>query len=214
MMSNTIQDHRHENLAASVNTDLAWTIAAATRDFTIVSELLKKCYDNERRLKYEALITQLQYIDTFRQRVSHLIEVHQQLMDDGDLSCAESFFHLHVFQSMTIELDLLEATSAISRLLFDLNFDSLPFFANTLEIKSILNKTIARLLVVGGDKALLPIPPLSSYEVSVLNSVYTMDSERVVLSWFLESMPHGTWTELSHHYRRAIQGPDTNSELF
>jgi hypothetical protein len=222
-----------------VNVDLREVIDATTVDFMIVNSLLKKYYVNRQRSemtnathysweenKIDLMVANLQYMDIFRQRVEHLIAVHQELtgIDTGP-GFIESFFHLHVFQSLTIELDLFQSVAAINSILCELKphfaevgkieWKPETFFTNTSKIKETLAHTIFQLGVAGGDTEYLPIPALTIDQVERLNSLYTMESERLVLAWFLDSMPDGTWSDLSQQYQLAINQVDVeNMELF
>jgi len=41
-----------------------------------------------------------------------------------------------------------------------------------------------------------------------------MDTDRVVLKWFLNAMPNGSWNDLVKYYEHAIQEVIETSELF
>jgi len=219
----------------NVNTELKKMVQLAETDFVAVNTLLKTYYSNraivatdskaiaDAETKMEAMMGGLQYMDVFSQRVSHLVSTHNQMLsNDLAQNFADSFFHLHVFQSMTIELDLLQSISSIKSLLVDIidHVDSLkntsdPFFGNTPLIKQTLQRTIDTLLQAGGETAHLPIPSLAATQVAILNSLYTMESERIVLNWFLNSMPTGTWENLLEYYELEIhQTAADNTELF
>ena len=63
---------------------------------------------------------------------------------------------------------------------------------------------IGELLRAGGETRQLPIPTLTPQQVTVLHSLYTMEEERLVLRWFLDSMPGGNWDDLLSHYVAEI----------
>jgi hypothetical protein len=222
-----------------LNTQLTNGIAIAETDFGAVNNLFKKCYLKNKKLnsihssmssnvedKMEVIMAGLQYMDVFSQRVQHLILTHDRMLHTnlaGDFK--DSFFHLHVFQSMTIELDLLRSITTIKMLLIELResfegFSDLNGFENTLfvntpTIKRTLRETINALLSMAGETYNLPLPALTKIQIAMLNSVYTMESERTVLNWFLNSMPNGTWEELMAYYEMQINGADQNNiELF
>lgn len=223
---------------ANVNQELRELIEMTEADFSGVNQVMSQYYKNQKptsptaeneyaeiATKIDLMVQHLQYMDVFRQRVEHLISVHQQLIDEPSLTFKESLFHLHVFQSMTIQLDLFDAISSINQLLIELKkhlievvsieLSNTSFFKNTKKIKAILLKTITELREAGGDKAHLPIPALTISQVQKLNSVYSMESERIVLLWFLDVMPHGSWDELALHYQKTINQVGVDStELF
>jgi len=210
-----------------VNTNLKEAIRLAAIDYTTANELFRH-YHAQRNstlaITNDELMSSLQYIDVFTQRIEHLIATHHHMIDNGlALKFEESFYHLHVFQAMTIELDLLKSMGSLQELATEFSnpVTAAPGaaicteFVHTAELKETLRTTISDLLDAGGEKIHLPIPALGVDQVRVLNSLYTMESERVVLKWFLSSMPGGTWAELIQHYEQEIgQVSDGSMELF
>ena len=88
-------------------------------------------------------------------------------------------------------------------------------FNNMHIIKEKLQTTIAALRLAGGETKHLPLPTLTEEQISILSSLYSMESERVVLNWFLSSMPDGTWEQLMLYYEAEINKVgDDNMELF
>ncbi len=222
----------------SVNKNLKEIVQIAAIDFAAVNELLKSYYvqfkseyssmaqgKSDVEVKLEAMMGGLQYMDVFNQRVTHLINTHETMVSSAmATNFEESFFHLHVFQSLTIELDLLRAISSIKDILIevketfedDSSRESVErYFVQTEVIKNILQSTIKALSLAGGERRFLPIPVLTNDQVQLLNTLYTMESERVVLTWFLNSMPTGSWEDLLQYYENAInQVEEQNTELF
>ena len=220
-----------------VNNDLRRVIVMAMPDFSELNEMIKSYYEQRYRYsaseifseedsKIETVVRNLQFMDVLTQRVEHLILVHTSLeVNNDNPGFNEAFFHLHVFQSMTIELDLLKAVNTINATLEILKqhmmevgnicYPDWKYFRNTSTIKEILNSTISLLTVAGGEIKHLPIPALTIGQIQMLNAVYTMESERVVLKWFLEAMPTGTREDLLHHYESAIHNLEVEkTELF
>jgi hypothetical protein len=230
--------HRRMQFLENLNSQLRQVITIAENDFVAVNKLFRKCYVKNKKGsvndsassamedKMEIIMAGLQYMDVFSQRVQHLIQTHDGMQYSnlaGDFK--ESFFHLHVFQSMTIELDLLRSISTIKTLLIELreSFDGFSdlngfentLFANTAAIKDILRGTIAALLVTAGETRNLPLPALTKTQIETLNSFYTMETERTVLNWFLNSMPNGNWEDLMDFYETQINHTANNNiELF
>lgn len=220
-----------------VNEDLRTVIAMATSDFKTVKVMLKRYFDNASirkqqqdpaiRRRIDAMIIDLQYMDIFCQRVEHLVWAHEQIIADrSTLNIKESIFHLHVFQSMTIEIDLLRAVASIHTTLMELkdHFTNVggvtwtqeTFFTNTDRIKYVLSHTVAVLAGAAGDIRHLPVPPFSERQRQMLNSLYTMESERLVLAWFINTIPVSRWEDLYAHYEATFRrlNTDDNTEIF
>jgi len=220
-----------------VNEELIAVIAMATSDFKTVKVMLKTYFDNAStrqqqqdpaiRRQIDAMIIDLQYMDIFCQRVEHLVWAHQQIISDRSaLTIKESIFHLHVFQSMTIEMDLLRAVASIHDTLMALKEHFIQaggvtwaqgtFFNNTAQIKDVLSRTVSVLAGAAGDIRHLPVPPFSERQQQMLNSLYTMESERLVLAWFIDTIPVSRWEDLYTHYETTFRQLDTgdNTEIF
>jgi hypothetical protein len=144
--------------------------------------------------------------------------------DECQLDFVELVFHLHVFQAMTIELDLLKAISSIADTLLDVR-NQFPdvikycrienYFLQTNRIKEIIKKTVSILQTAGGNLKQLPLSPLTVNQLKRIESLYTMGSERVVLGWFIDSLPSGSWEDLLLHYQEEIERLNIeNAELF
>lgn len=232
-------EKKQKLLLQGVNGNLRDVVAMAEVDFISMNLILKECYavvnlrpeemHQEQEVldeKIKVMMSGLQYMDIFNQRVDHLIQTHEQMEKTAMAkNFEESFFHLHVFQSMTIELDLLRSISSINAILCDvknalsvLGTESILMkenFVNTDSIKNILHQTVNALAEAGGETRYLPIPVLTEDQIHLLNSLYTMDSERVVLTWFLNSMPSGTWEDLLSYYESSIKEIEKeDTELF
>lgn len=221
----------------SVNRNLKHVVEIAAVDFVAVNTMLKEYYTRAKSdsslpaysnvaSRMEAMMGDLQYMDVFNQRVEHLILTHERMMTTSMAKdFEESFFHLHVFQSMTIELDLIRSINSIKDILFEIK-DYLGHhgqderfiekcFAQTEVITNILQGTVSALTQAGGEIRHLSIPVLTEEQIKILSSLYTMESERLVLSWFLNHMPNGTWEQLLQYYENAIdQVTEENTELF
>src|SRR5262249_9620428 len=149
---------------------------------------------------------------------------HKLITDEWQLDFAEAVFHLHVFQAMTIELDLLKALESVAETLEDLcvqfqqiqahvNLDHC--FLHTPRVKNIIKRTISVLLLAGGNIKQIPASPQTIQQLSKISALYTMESERVVLGWFIDSIPSGSWEGLMLHYQTEIDRLSTkNAELF
>lgn len=224
----------HREILEDINKELLEAIDITAVDFIKVNDMLKSYYhsstaeNNSVHLAIEAkiqfIVTNLQHHDIFRQRVEHLVLVHQKLMtDEWQLDFVEPVFHLHVFQAMTIELDLLKAISSVSDTLREVNTEYPQMrehcciekcFAHTNRIKEIIKRTVWVLQTAGGNLKHLPISPVRVNQLTRIYSLYTMESERVVLDWFINSIPSGSPEELLLHYHQEIERLNTSEELF
>lgn len=220
----------------TINHNLNSAVRLAEADYRTVNEALKKYYNYksgpkaevnaEVDMKIEAMMGGLQYMDVFTQRVDHLVTTHQRMaVNDLDQEFKESFFQLHIFQSLTIELDLIRSITMVKSLLSDVKeylvvsgspeHELEGVFPNLKVIKEILMSAIVSLKEAGGETHDLSIPPLTKDQVMILSSLYTMESERMVLSWFLNSMPDGTWNDLMTCYEEEFTNiKEENTELF
>jgi len=225
----------HKEILENINKELLEAIDITAVDFIEVNDMLKSYYrslstaENEDvhtiiEEKINSIVTNLQHHDIFRQRVEHLVMVHQKLMtDEWQLDFVEPVFHLHVFQAMTIELDLLTAISSVSDTLREVT-NQYPqmkeqchvekYFTHTNRIKEIIERTVWVLQTAGGNLEHLLISPFTVSQLTRIYSLYTMESERVVLDWFIDSIPSGSLEELLLHYHSTIERLNTNEELF
>src|SRR6187551_956240 len=157
-------DKFYTEMLKGINEELQEAIEITAHDFNEVNEMIKRYYQSEDSKKskdandvvnekLQSMITNLQHHDIFRQRVEHVVLVHQKLTaDEWQLDFVELVFHLHVFQAMTIELDLLKAISSIADTLSDVRNefpDVIKYckiencFLQTNRIKEIIKKTVS-----------------------------------------------------------------------
>lgn len=212
-----------------MNTDLREVVALAETDFIHVNAVLRNLYEYNQSLptganrteiqsRLDTIMVGLQYMDVLSQRVDHLVITHQKM--SSVLDFRKWFFHLHVFQSRAIKLDLLQSIAAIRESLKELkslvtDCISGSVFSNTSRIETSLQNTITSLANAGGEVTVLPTPPLTDEHLTILSSLYTMDKERVVLNWFQRAMPTGRWEDLLLHFEEDAQANDAdNIELF
>jgi hypothetical protein len=157
------------------------------------------------QLPIEISVT-LQYSDIFTQRVQHLIDTHEEIMalylDDA---FKKSFLHLQYFQFSILVFDLLEAISVLENQLLPYKYaqkshqeDAL--FANkqgitrlALTIENYLLKKVGDTRWVGGSA-------LTIRQARICLQYYTMESERIVLDWYLRNST-GVFSELLHVYQ-------------
>ena len=181
---------------------------------------------NRSALKPEQSIAKLQYSDIFSQRVQHIIDTQKVIMRMYiyDLF-KKSFLHLQMFQLLTIQHDLQEAIAVIKKetqkidgyLTGKEDEQSLTslFFRREPEIVMLLEEVLTQLRNNAGSMDFVRLQPLTNGQIEACRKIYTMESERIVLDWFLKSMPSGTFTELLPHYQSKIQELNEDStELF
>jgi hypothetical protein len=165
--------------------------------------------------KLEEATAEMQYFDIFTQRIQHLTNTHKKVVDlySNDLF-RKSLLHLQSFQLTMIELDLHRSVSIIKSALTKLEhflpdlgdrYLDVSLFVHHPEIITLLKQVNADLMQEAGDIKLLRIPPLTKEQTKLLTKVYTMESERIVLNWFMRSMPFGTWPELLVTYTSQLQ---------
>ena len=216
---------------ADINQELSHALELAATDYSMANMILKNHFfakpdDSPMRgdqWKVETLLSSLQYMDIFTQRVNHLIAIHGRIAEEGlpgDLK--NSFYHLLAFHTLTITTDLIKSIAAVRAALGDLKDSTVvkqawpgETFANALRVRELLQCLTTIFLNKAGTSRRLPNPPLSAEQILFLNSIYTTESERLVLKWFLQSMPGGTWQELKPWYVHESDKPEDNSiELF
>jgi len=217
-----------------VNNELMAVTVMATADFKLVKSMLREYFDKESAWKQvhdpaidrriDALISDLQYMDIFCQRVEHLVWVHQRVIVERSAApFRESIFHLHIFQSMTIERDLSRTVASIHGALAELRehltkasgttWTPETFFRNTARIQKVLTRTIAALTTAAGDIQRLPVPPFSERLLQMLYALYTMESERLVLDWFVKTIPVCHWDDLCQHYETTLHQPGAGDDM-
>jgi hypothetical protein len=215
-----------------INLELTHALELAAIDYSMANVILKNHFLDKSNgssirsdeWKVETLLSSLQYMDVFTQRVNHLIAIHGRISSrqglPGDLK--NPFYHLLAFHTLTITTDLIKSIVAIRGALGDLKDSNVvrlawpgEIFANALRVRELLQSLTTVFLNAAGTSRRLPNPPLSEEQITFLNSIYTTESERLVLKWFLQSMPGGTWQELIPWYVHESDKPEENSiELF
>lgn len=148
----------------------------------------------------------LQFADVLNQRINHLLEAHDKVMSlyIDDLF-KDSFLHLQFFQFETLTHDLLNA-------IHDLELSLIPalhpadwqkFSQHESEIEALIN-LIRDLLKDGSEKpGVTALTPLTKRQIQICRQLYTMESERVVLDWFLSEGCKGNPGRLIEHYSKS-----------
>jgi hypothetical protein len=217
-----------------INHELTHALELAAIDYSMANVILKNHFFDRSadssntpirgdEWKVQTLLSSLQYMDIFTQRVNHLIAIHGRISKQGlpgDLK--NPFYHLLAFHTLTITTDLVKSIAAIRGALGDLKDSNVvrlawpgEIFANAMRVRELLQSLTTVFLNAAGTSRRLPNPPLSDEQITFLNSIYTTESERLVLKWFLQSMPGGTWQDLIPWYVHESDKPEENSiELF
>lgn len=204
----------------SINATLAETIAMASEDFLEMCNLLNKCNVKAENLKSEisAAVQELQHIDFLRQKLGHISDLYKELLRGEDAtnigmgekikSARALIFKINYYQLLAAHEDYIKVVllvlSTIRKIkehnVLLINFNA-PIFPNRFQIDDnfrSLNLSLSSLADQYGsssnaDTALL---------VAQLSSMYTMESERVVLHWSTDAATSArSEEEFMDHYK-------------
>jgi hypothetical protein len=173
--------------------------------------------------KLSSSITEkLQIFDIITQRLQHLIDTHERVMglyiDD---IFKESFLRLQYFQFSIIAFDLFGVLSFIDSNLREVaepcdtsqqNNSLKP--ENTERQAALFEKIRKSIKLNAGNSPFLKMVPLTTRQITICTQLYTMESERVVLDWYLRN-PSGEFPELLKVYQSWLMNYNNPSiELF
>jgi hypothetical protein len=213
--------------------DLKLVHVMVEADFMTANAFLKKYFLNatafdgnipdEVASRVGKIITALQHMDVVIQRLANLIAIHQEIITEGaDLK--RPFYHLHFFQVLTMELNFVKAVITIKGLIDELKIYMVSALLIQLPEKNLfmhascIKQTLENMLKVftseGGDIELLPALPFTIEQIQTLQYIYTTESERFVLNWFLNSVPMGTAFELLLCYESQMVKVEGNEIEF
>jgi hypothetical protein len=191
--------------------DLKEFIQKSSHDFL---KVLKVFSVKSRAKKLPCSITEkLQYFDIITQRLQHLVDTHEKVMTlYVDEIFKESFLRLQYLQFSTIAFDLSDVTSFIN---FHLNeeddqnaigsqTDNL-IFGNTEGLSAVCEKIKRTLKADAGDIRLIGMAALTRRQIAICRQLYTMESERVVLDWYITNSA-GEFSEFLKIYQSWLQG--------
>jgi hypothetical protein len=171
--------------------------------------------------KLSSSITEkLQIFDIITQRLQHLVDTHEKVMclyiDD---IFKVSFLRLQHFQFSIIAFDLFGVLSFIDSNLREVaepcdtcQQNNTLRSTNTARLAALFEKIKKALKHNAGDSGFLK--PLTTRQISICTKLYSMESERVVLDWYLKN-PSGEFPELLEVYQSWLinySGPSI--ELF
>jgi hypothetical protein len=220
------------NSLQEINTALERMVELASTDYSAANEILKSHYFGEAKPRratpwrnnaweIETLLSGLQYMDVFTQRVNHLMAIHARISNDAlPTDLRNPFYHLLAFHTLTITTDLIKSIASVRTALHELRDSEAvklkwprEIFDNAIHAKCVLQRITSLFLASAGTSGKLSSPPLREDQILFLNSIYTTESERLVLKWFLQSMPGGTWHELMPWYINASDQTDNNTSI-
>jgi hypothetical protein len=178
------------------------------------------CEKSDNENLAQQLISQLQYVDIITQRVQHLIDTHEKVMTlyIDDLF-KESFLHLQYFQFSIVAFELFEAMQVTKFVLPDMNQKFLESETyNSLSAKrdclaSLSEKIKRSIKTNAGDVQLINIPALTARQINICKHLYTMESERLVLDWYINN-PTGDFSDLIKFYQSWLRDHNSSIELF
>jgi hypothetical protein len=164
-----------------------------------------------------AITEKLQIFDIITQRLQHLIDTHEKVMTlyIDDIFKA-SFLGLQYFQFSIIAFDLFEVLSFIDQNLSestDQPSDTLKS-GNADRLAALSEQIKKSLKLNAGDGRFLKMPSLTRRQITICTKLYTMESERVVLLWYLNNSSN-EFSELLKVYQSWLTNDnDPSIELF
>lgn len=191
-------------------------------EFGFARELLLN-QKNEKSSAPDALLAELQSQDIISQRIQHLIEGFENSKPFfGDKKFKHAFLDLQYFQLISIERDLEKTIAAIKALGVPQSWDSnasapcnTQLFQRHNEIRQLLNGSNRIAMRCTAQRILCGPSPLNNVQAADCLKLYTMQSERIVLQWFLSNMPFGKRSDLLEVYEEKMKNVNTDSvELF
>jgi hypothetical protein len=193
-------------------------------EFTIASELLiQEEYDATDTKLRELIVAELQCHDIISQRIHHIIDGYanaKPLFFDNKFK--RSFLDLQSFQLTSIASDLEKTVTTIKNLADRLTrrqrnvtTQGTEIFARYDDIKDLLGFTCRMLTGCVAQRVMYTRPPFTPHQTAACLKFYTMQSERIVLHWFIANMPFGTRRNLLRVYHSEMETIKNESvELF
>jgi hypothetical protein len=196
--------------------------AITKAEFSEAIQVIERMYQGSGYRKFEKsgsaalIISKLQYLDILDQRIRHLIYTNEQVMTMFiNDTFKRAFLYLQYFQFTIAAHDLFEAMSEIEQAIQHDKHIQLNIFRHKTEIEILTNEVKISLLEQCGDVKSIMLPPMTKKQIEICNHLYTMESERIVLNWFLTSMPSCKWFDLLAVYKSKQQDElNTSIELF
>jgi hypothetical protein len=185
----------------------------ASTSFTLALKVVEQKGPNAE----SKLILNVQYLDIISQRIEHLMKAHkavmQMLVDD---LFKNSFLHLQYFHFQILKYDLLSSLGEIKDCLAkdsgDVRLKAFFLASPTLEEQAMVIEGIMK-----NDFKILNAPgppPLTSRQISECSRLYTMESERLVLKWFLSKEQEKNIESLISFYLEMRNSSKDSTELF
>jgi hypothetical protein len=192
-------------------------------EFSITRQTLigGKCDDTSGLL--ELIVAELQCQDILSQRIQHIIDGFEIVKDlFNDKKFKRSFLDLQFFQLVAIGSDLEDIitttrtlATALSTPQFNGPTEGATLFARYNDVKHLLEFSNRMIMSCVAQRMLYNQPPLTSRQAATCMTLYTMQSERIVLQWFLTNMPFGKRVDLLRIYKDEMKKIKNESvELF
>jgi hypothetical protein len=199
-------------------------LALIGNEFTIASQLLVQDeYDATDAGVRKLIVAELQGHDIISQRMQHIIDSYanaKPLFFDNKFK--RSFLDLQSFQLTTIASDLEKTVTTINNLAGQLVRRHLnnakqgtEIFVQYDNIKHLLGFTCRMITGCVAQRVMYTTPPFTPHQTAACLKFYTMQSERIVLYWFIANMPFGTRRNLLRVYYSEMETIKNESvELF
>jgi hypothetical protein len=156
------------------------------------------------------LTERLHFIDRFQEFIGDAMQVQDILIASHNQECQDAVLLLNAFQLTYIEREYLNIVNEIKADLEGLRKLNInahveeQVLKRTLQVNRLIKLTARELFFQVGSRETLKFPPLSAEIVKQLDSIYTMNSENLVLDWFMQNMPSGSPEEFHEHMRTRV----------
>ena len=221
-----------------VKVKLKYILDIALIDFMMVSSVFKKynqfvdpSMSNEDALMVALSVKELQYMDTFSQKLNHIIQLNQIVVEGQDSSVNLTTDHA----GFIFKLNFLQATVAAHEFLTNAadlrkNLDSLhdhiisvtgldfhesQYFQHLREVEekiSLTKSILSEVYLERYRESPISVSGIEN-EVRKISDLYTMASERFVLRWLLKHN-YAPEEELLEDYKEEAYGTEEEIDLF
>jgi hypothetical protein len=163
----------------------------------------------------------LQAFDIITQRLQHLVDTHEKVMSLYiDDIFKESFLQLQYLQFSIIASDVFEALAFIQANLSEstqsreLEQEGTNLSTRATRLATLAEKVKKSLKDNAGETKFLRIPALTKRQISICKQLYSMESERLVLDWYVKNST-AEFSDLLKAYREWLDDRNGSSiELF
>lgn len=196
-----------------INKTLHDALTLAANDFRDVYSLFRSCYDSHdaalrAELTSSGIAEDLQYMDILRQKVEHVVALHEHVENAADFkSLSAAIFKLNYFQIKVADFDFSNVVGRIRSKVETLwiritsalgEIDKMGYLGRAVEVSELLERAANML-----DKIAALCDPFPSRDLSLksVSTRYSMDSERFVLAWFIEKQGEASYERLLEDYK-------------